>query len=181
MSCSFINQIDNRNFLSPTGFTFSLVKEPKISFFSNSARIPGITLGTAVQPTYLKDIDVPGDKIQYEDFYLKFIVDENMENYLAVHRWITALGFPESTEQFANFVTNEDGTRDDLQQYSDGTLRILNSNFQPTINIKFKDLFPVSLSSLEFESTDDDIQYFTAEAIFKYTVYTINDTFNNQL
>ena len=104
-----------------------------------------------------------------------------MENYLAVHRWITALGFPESTEQFANFVTNEDGTRDDLQQYSDGTLRILNSNFQPTINIKFKDLFPVSLSSLEFESTDDDIQYFTAEAIFKYTVYTINDTFNNQL
>ena len=62
MARAFDNQIQNRNFLAPVGFKFTLAKEPKISFFCNSARIPEITLGNSVQPTYLKDIDIPGDE-----------------------------------------------------------------------------------------------------------------------
>ena len=36
-------QIENRSFLSPTGFKFVLSKAPKVAFFSNYAMIPGIT------------------------------------------------------------------------------------------------------------------------------------------
>ena len=32
-------------------------------------------------------------------------------------------------------------------------------------------MFPTSLTSLEFEAGDTDINYFTAEATFKYTIY----------
>ena len=39
--------------------------------------------------------------------------------------------------------------------------------------MKFKDLFPVFLTSLEFEATDTDVNYFTAEVTFKYTIYEI--------
>ena len=39
--------------------------------------------------------------------------------------------------------------------------------------VKFKDLFPTYLTSLEFEATDTDVNYFTAEVSFKYTVYNI--------
>ena len=46
-------------------------------------------------------------------------------------------------------------------------------NEQSPSNIKFFDLFPISLSSLEFEATDTDVNYFTADAIFRYTVYNI--------
>jgi len=173
MACSFPSQIDNRNFLSPIGFKFTLAKEPKVSFFSNSARIPEINLGTAIQPTYLKDLDVPGDKLTYGDFSLRFLVDENMENYMAVHNWLTGLGFPETTQQFKDLTTNDDGVRDLKEQFSDGSLHILNSNFRDVAVVKFKDLFPVSLTSLEFEATDTDINYFTAEVSFKYTVYNI--------
>jgi len=60
-----------------------LSKEPKVDFFCNSARIPEISLGTAIQPSYLKDIDIPGEKLTYGDFSLRFLVDENMENYMA--------------------------------------------------------------------------------------------------
>jgi len=60
MATAFDNQIQNRNFLSPVGFKFTLAKEPKVSFFCNSASIPEITLGNTVQPSYLKDIDIPG-------------------------------------------------------------------------------------------------------------------------
>ena len=79
MACNFPNQINNRNFLSPVGFKFTLSKNPKIPFFCNSARIPEISLGSAIQPTYLKDLDVPGDRLSYGDFSLRFLVDENME------------------------------------------------------------------------------------------------------
>ena len=74
MAGAFTNQIENRNFLSPVGFKFTLAKEPKVSFFSNSAVIPDITLGTAIQPTYLKDIDIHGDKLQYSDFAFRFLL-----------------------------------------------------------------------------------------------------------
>jgi len=173
MAYNFPNQIDNRNFLSPIGFKFTLAKEPKVSFFSNSARIPEINLGTAIQPTYLKDLDVPGDKLVYGDFSLRFLVDENLENYMAVHNWLTGLGYPETTQQFKDLVTNDDGIRDLKEQFSDGSLHILNSNYRDIAIVKFRDLFPTSLTSLEFEATDVDINYFTAEVSFKYTIYNI--------
>ena len=47
----FGKQLDNRNFLSPVGFEFTLAKYPKVSFMSNSAKIPQITLQTAQQNT----------------------------------------------------------------------------------------------------------------------------------
>ena len=173
MSCNFPNQINNRNFLSPVGFKFTLSKEPKISFFCNSSRIPEINLGNAIQPSYLKDIDVPGDKLTYGDFSLRFLVDENLENYMAVHNWLTGLGFPETTQQFRDLTTNDDGVKDLKLQFSDGSLHILNSNFRDVAIVKFRDLFPTYLTSLDFEASDTDISYFTAEVTFKYTIYNI--------
>ena len=178
MASAFANQIQNRNFLSPVGFRFSLAKTPKVNFFCNSARIPEINLGLAVQPTYLKDIDVPGDKLTYGDLSLRFLVDENMENYMAIHNWMTGLGFPETTQDFKDLTTDSDGQRDLEEQFSDGNLQILNSNFRPVANVKFFNIFPISLTSLDFDATEPDIQYFTAEASFKYTVYNILGTDN---
>ncbi len=174
MARAFANQIGNRNFLSPVGFRFTLAKEPKAAFFCNAARIPEINLGTATQPSYLKDIPVPGEKIEYGDFSLKFLVDENLANYMVIHNWIKGLGFPETTEQFKQ-LTTEDGQRDMKLQFSDGSLHILDSNQKSVGVVKFKDLFPVTLSSLEFDASLTDTNYFTAEATFKYTVYDILD------
>jgi len=181
MASAFANQIQNRNFLSPIGFKFTLAKYPKVSFFVNSARLPEINLGTAIQPNYLKDIDVPGEKLTYGDFNLTFFVDENMENYMTIHNWLTGLGFSETAQQYKDLTTNEEGIRDGKEAFSDGTLRILNSNFRDIALVKFKDLFPTSISSLEFESSDTDINYFTADVTFKYTVYNILDKNGNPL
>ena len=176
MASSLANQIQNRNFLSPVGFKFSLAKEPKVVFFCNSARIPDITLQTNIQPSYLKDLDVPGEKLSYGDLTLRFLVDENMEDYMAIHSWLTKLGFPESAQEYKDLIYDTDNIRDPKRAFSDGSLRILDSNYRETAIIKFLDLFPVSLTSLEFTATDTDINYFTAEATFKYTVYEILGT-----
>ena len=176
MADPFVNQIQNRNFLAPVGFKFTLAKYPKVSFFSNSARIPELSLGTAVQPSYLKDIDIPGEKLTYGDLTIRFLIDENMKNYMAMHNWLKGIGFPETPQQFKDQTTDKDGLRDEKEVFSDGSLHILNSNFKDVAIVKFNDLFPVGLTSLEFDATETDINYFTAEATMRYTVYNIFDT-----
>ena len=174
--CSWANQITNRNFLSGIGFKFNLGKYPKVDFFCNTARIPEITLATVIQASYLKDIEITGEKITYGDLTIQFLVDENMENYKIIYDWITGLGFPETAQQFKDQTTDDDGQREMMEQFADGTLRILNSNFNEIAKVKFLDLFPVSLTSLDFDATSTDVNYFTASATLKYTVYQLTST-----
>ena len=185
----FDKQIANRNYMSPLGFKLILTKTPKVDFLCQSANIPQISMGTAVQPTYLKDIPVPGDKVLYDDLTVRFIVDEKMENYLAIYKWITGLGFPENLGQFDQLRKDDNRTDrligDDGDpryfEFSDATLQVLNSNYKPSVLINFKDAFPISLSTLDFDVTTRDYNYFTAEVSFKYTIFNITDPNNVRL
>ena len=171
---AFGKQIQNRNFLSGVAFKFNLAKFPKVDFFSNSAIIPVLNLELAQQASYLKNIAVPGERLTYGDFTLRFLVDENMENYKSVYDWLTGLGFPETTKEYADIIKDSDGQRDPKEAFCDGTLRILNSNYREVAKVKFSDLFPISLTSLDFDATNTDVQFFTAEATFKYTLYKLS-------
>lgn len=171
---AFPNQIDNRNFLSPIGFRFTLSKYPEVSFFSNKANIPGINFGVAIQPNPYRDLPVPGDKLDYDDLRLEFMVDENMDNYLSIYNWLVGLGYPESMPQIDNLVSNPRyNSKEIINLYSDATLEVLNSNFNTSMKIHFKDLFPTSLNTLEFDATQRDYTYFTGVVTFKYTIFEV--------
>ena len=173
-------ETSNRNFLSIVGFKFLLERCPKVDFLCNQANIPDVSLGVARQATYLKDIPVPGDKLQYGSLTLSFMVDEDMENYLQIYQWITSLGFPESIGQYSD-LRREDrffptiDEEDFFNERSDATLIILNSDYNPHVKIKFKDLFPTSLSGIPFNATTEQQQYYTAQATFKYTIFDVID------
>lgn len=177
-------QPDNRNFLSPIGFKFIVNKAPKVDFYSNYANIPAISLGVANYSRYGKNIDVPGDKMNFDDLRIRFLVDENLENYMEIHNWMTGLGFPYSLEQYSDLAaTSTEPLSKDSSFYetSDGTLQILNSNFNTTAQVIYTQMFPVYLSTLDFDATNTDVNYFTAEATFKYTYYRIVDALGNDL
>ena len=157
-------QIRNRNFLSPIGFKFNLQKAPTVDFFSQSANIPSINLGVAIQSTYLKDIPVPGDKLVFNDFSIRFLVDENLKNYLEISNWMRGLGYPESLDEAIPLNT---------EAFSDGGLVIFNSSMNAIARVNFKDMFPTDLTQLEFDAQNTDINYIVAEATFKYTVFDI--------
>ena len=185
----FDKQIANRNYMSPLGFKLILTKTPKVDFLCQSANIPQISMGTAIQPSYLKDIPVPGDKVLYDDLSVRFLVDEKMENYLAIYKWITGLGYPENIGQFEQLkkddLRTDASVSDDADpryfEFSDATLQILNSNYKSSVLINFKDVFPISLSTLEFDVTQRDYSYFTAEVTFKYTIFDITDPSGNRI
>ena len=177
--------LENRNFLSPVGFKFSLKRAPGVAFFCNQANIPSMDLGIAEQPTYLRNIPTPGDKIEFGDLTLRFLVDEDLVNYMELQRWIRGLGYPESMEEFrelegeAVLPGNFGQAGDNI--YSDGTLQILSSNLVPSFQVVFNDMFPYTLSTVMFDATDTDIEYFTADVSFKYTIYNLPDMENKAL
>lgn len=182
---SLDRQIENRNFLSTVKFKFTLNRSPKISFFANSVNIPAIELGIANQPNYLNDIPVPGDKMTFGDFTLKFLVDEDLKNYMEIQNWIRGLGFPESLQQIYDWQSNNENyerlIKSDINIYSDGTLLINTSNENPNYQVIFSRMFPYRLSELNFDSTNTDEEYFTADVTFKYMMYNIVDKNGNYL
>lgn len=184
--------ISNRNFLSPVGFNFVLMKAREVDFFCQSATIPEISMNTATQATRLRNIPVPGDELYYGNLRIRFLVDENMENYLAVHTWMRKLGFPVNSEEYdfetkdslyqkrkfssdmvEDFRLKEGGSISFNFETSDAALQILSSSYNVVRTVKFYDLFPVTLSTLEFKADDSDIQYLTAEVTFKYLYFDI--------
>tara|TARA_B100000965_G_scaffold131035_1_gene109248 strand:+ start:4241 stop:4846 length:606 start_codon:yes stop_codon:yes gene_type:complete len=171
--------IQNRNFLQPQGFRFQVARAPMITFFGNAVNIPAMTLRTTIQPTAgLKDIPVPGEIIDFEDLTLRFLVDEELQNYMEIQNWMRGLGFPESLQEIYDlqdetYGTTRDGNYGAMNIYSDGTLTVLDAMQNESFKVKFQDLFPFSLSTLQFDATIGDTEYFTAEVTFKYLNYNI--------
>jgi len=179
----FRQQIENRNFLSPTGFHFSVVRAPKVSYFGYQVNVPGLDLGVVDQRNYLSNIPRPGENIEFGDLTLTFLVDENLENYLEIQNWMRGIGFPESLQEIYRWQNQDDPTNypsnykyeNELNLYSDGTLAIYNSSDNPQFKVVFENLFPYSLSPLNFDSQSTDVQYLSATVNFKYTIYNIDD------
>jgi len=192
---SLSRQPTKLDYAAATQFKFNINKLPKVEFFCTSINVPGITLGETSQSTPLKSIPIPGDNLSYGSLNMDFMVDENLENYREIHGWLTGLGFPKSHTQFETFInagsdrfptgnatanSREAGKVDDIgfdvgAQYSDATLMILSSKNNPVIEVRFRDLYPTSLSGLSYDQQAGDTSYLTGSVAFSYLIYEFAD------
>jgi hypothetical protein len=183
LSRNYVNSLPTTyDYLRPNAFKFAIKDIPGVSYTCQSANLPPLAMGFAVQPTPFVDIPRIGDKMSFGDFTIRFLISEDMSNYLELYKWLIALGFPNDYTQFGAFVknkptafplkTNANGEQEVLA-YSDGTLTILDSTNTPKVNIIYKDLFPVSLEALDFDIASAGVEYFTAIASFKYTLFEV--------
>tara|TARA_B100001996_G_scaffold380660_1_gene368495 strand:+ start:100 stop:693 length:594 start_codon:yes stop_codon:yes gene_type:complete len=183
-------QPDKLDYTSPTQFRFGIHQLPKVEFFTVAANIPSITLGDALFPTPYKDIPMMGDKITYDNLTINFIVDEYLENYISLHEWMTAIGFPKSRKQFSDFRANTSNTPEntkgssndigDVQPatgvnalFSDATLTLLSNKNNPVVNVFFRNIYPISLGSLDYNQQATDVEYISVDATFSYQIYEI--------
>ena len=176
------------DYADPTKFKFSITKLPKVEFFTTQASVPGVTLGESIFPTPFKEIPVQGDQLTFDNLEITFIVDEKLENYKELHQWLVGIGFPRARTQFASFRKEEsevfptadsvtgDATRPGRPtgvqaMYGDATLTVMTSKNNPIMEVRFSDLYPVSLGALQFDQQATDITYLTATATFSYKLY----------
>lgn len=166
------------NFLKPNGFRLVIKDLPKVSYTCQAVSLPGIQLGFINQPTPFIDRPIIGDKLTYTDLTIKFIIAEDLSNYLELYDWVTALGFPNDYTEFKAFAASRlnrfpfvgGATNNEVLGYSDGTLTILDSNNNAKTNIILKDLFPVAVDPLNFDTTvsGGSLEYLTSSATFKF-------------
>ena len=178
------------DYSSPTQFRFLINQLPKVQYFTTEANLPGITLDELELGSPLKDLPLLGSKLTYEDLSITFIVDENLENYIEMHTWLTAIGFPKDRKQFSDFRSTTSNTKTstrgeskdigkvgattpETSMTSDAVLTILTNKNNPVVECRFADVFPTSLSGLTYSQNQTDVEYLTAEVNFKYQIYEI--------
>ncbi len=184
------------DYASQTQWRLAFNRVPKTTWFCTTANVPGITLGEAQYATPMSDMFIAGDKLTFETLNITFIVDEELQNYRELWEWITGIGSPVKHTQWSDVLSKGDGltttfsaigTDDQLDSrtasvmqggtstesnlYSDSTLIVYNSKNIPKVEVKFKNMFPTSLSSLEYSQESSDVEYFKASASFRYLYY----------
>ena len=181
------NELD---FASPTQFRFQIQKLPEVQFFCQTINIPGISVDGLTQSTPLNQIAIAGSDLSYEDLTATFLIDEQYRNYREVHDWLKGLSFPENHTQFQNLlsegsdrmprsqsrgVQTESGktypATPDAAIYSDATLSILTSKNNPQLEVRFRDVFPKSISSVQLTTQDTEVNYLVADVTFGYKYY----------
>ena len=176
------------DYSSPTQFKFSINQLPKVEFFTVAANIPGISLPPATYNTPFKNIPTIGEKPEYEDLTITFIVDEFLENYISIHEWVTGTGFPKSRTQFSDFrsatsnsptdaksvsVDKVGSATPDKGMYGDATLTILSNKNNPLVEVRFEDVFPTALGGLDYTQVATDVEYLNIQVTFQYKIYEI--------
>jgi len=179
-------QPDKLDYASPTQFRFGINQLPKVEFFTINANLPGIDAPTIDFATPFKNIPIMGDKLTYENLTITFIVDEYLENYQSLHNWMTGIGFPSDRSEFKTHrdvtsiapaggrttpVDIVSSTTSDKSMYSDAFLMLLSNKNNPILNVIFENLFPISLSGLDYTQGATDVEYMSATASFAYQIY----------
>ena len=155
------------NFLSNIEFRFTIRRLPKVSFFIQTANIPGITAGAAEVPTPFKMTHFAPDKLEFEDLVITCVLDENIESYTETWNWLVDLSNPLNFEGYKKLTESDDGP------YSDATLTILDSKKNAKIELTFEDLFPLSVSTVEFDTKQTSVEPPTVDLTFRYKSYSI--------
>ena len=180
-----------QDYASPTQFRFNIIKLPKVEYFCTAVNVPGISLGgTMSQATRFKDLPIPGDKLTYEPLTMTFLVDENLENFQEIHGWLVGLGFPRDHAEFRNLLSSGNdrfptgnsrvstepgkvkyGAPNTGASFSDATLTVLTSKNNAQLEVRFRNLFPTSLTGLDYNQQSTDVNYLTATVTFSYDIY----------
>ena len=166
------------DYATGTQWRLAFNRLPKMTWFCTAANLPGISLGEATFPTPMHDIFLTGDKLTFENLNITFIVDEELQNYRELWNWLVGMGAPKERSQVLTELKKGDSSvrrkgvsYEESNFYSDATLIIYNSKNIPKVEVKFTDMFPTSLSALEYSQELTDVEYFKASATFRYMYY----------
>jgi len=167
---------ENISYLSPVGFKFLLNKLPNVEYFCQGITLPGVSLMSVPLETPFTRIPFPGDRVEFQDFIVRFIIDEDMLNFREIFKWMQGLGFPDDFDQFKALKTTDPANQGpDSGIKSDATLIVLTGSYTPKIKVSFKDCFPMMLSAVNFDTANEDIMYIQADATFSYRSFDIEN------
>ena len=169
---------DNLNYLSNISFRLTMQDAPSMTWFCQAANVPGVSLEAIDVPTPYVTVPYSGGKVNFEELSVRFIVAEHMKNWIEIYDRIIALGLAEGGENYRLLKAKSDTTQRG-GTVSTLVLTVLTSAMNPQMEFHFYEAFPTSISALDFDSANTDLEYFTATAAFRYSNYEIKNLLNN--
>lgn len=165
---SFLTTIpQNTSILQTTRYTFVVPNLPFAKYFCQSINLPGVTSSEIEVATPYSSTYRHPTKMSFEPFSISFMIDEDLRVWEETYKWIVSLTRPESGKQYIK-------ARDkDNSPYQDGMLTVNTNANVPNLRIKFKNVFPVSLSGIQFGTQNSADNTPTADLTFRYDFFEI--------
>ena len=174
MSKLTTTQPSNINQLNIVSFEVNFSRLPNVEYFCQRVNIPAVILGEAFQPMPFMNLPVEGDTLSFESMNISFILDEDMQNYMEIYSWLTALGFPRDYEQFKTLKPASEAS-EYASMFSDMDIMLQTNKSNPNYKITFNDVFPTSLSSVQFDTSVSALEPIVVDATFNFKgMFNIN-------
>jgi len=144
--------------------TFSRIETTQ--YFCQSVNIPTITLGEVDRVTPFLDMYSPGTKLKYDPLDISFIIDEELQSWKNLYDWFISIADPDG---FGGRSPNRELQQQ--KQFSDATLTILSALNNPILRIEFTNVFPLTMSNINFDTRLSADTIVTCDATFRYQSY----------
>jgi len=168
----------NTDLLQSTKFRVTFNRLPGMTYFCQQANLPGISLTEIPKPTPFVELYVPGEKLMYDTLNITFLVDEDLLGWKQIHDWMRGITFPTDFQEYLNLQTqtaqilNFRSPAQSIQgQYAEAVMTIYTNKNNPNLRVKFFDIFPTSLSTIIFNTSETAENIIAADASFRFTYY----------
>lgn len=151
-----VNKPQNTNPLQPTKFLLSFTEIPDTVYFCQKVNIPGLSTPEIVQATPNINLYRPSTQMTYELLEFDFLVNEDMTAWTQIYDWL-----------------RDNGTGNFRKTNSQATLTILSNLNNPKIRIKYINVYPTSLSSLQLDTTLSAEEHIAATVKFRFDTFEI--------
>jgi len=167
---------ENTNLLQPTKFLLTFDRIPDVQYFCQEVNIPGGTMPQAEMQSPFHNYTVAGLNIQYNPLNIRFLVNEDMSSWKSMYEWFLAISSPVSFDERKKYQNIQNhNIKKPLPSYSDAVLTVLSNLNNPTIRILFHEVFPTTLSDINFDTKVSADHIITAEASFAYEYFEFLD------
>ena len=174
----------NQNLAQVTKFQLNFDRIPYVTFFCQTATLPGLSIKPQVRSTSFIELFLPGNKLTYGNFDVTYVIDEDYRSWESIHDWLRGMAFPTNFKEYVDLqrqtrhpnisFTNNMNIAKDNPQYSDATLTVYTNKNNPHIRYRFKDCFPVSMTEVQLDNTKNADTVLTVGASFKFSYYDVN-------
>ena len=156
MSGAITSHPSTTNLLQPTKYLVTFPEISETMYFCQKANIPGVSLGMAVQQTPNIDLFHSGTKLEYNTFDITFMVNEDLSAWTTIYKWMNDLSSADN-----NYSRRKENRKQAI-------FTVMSNLNNPKFRIKLNDIFPISLSDLDFDTTMSAEEHMLATASFRY-------------
>ena len=133
---------DNLNLARSTRAKIFFQRCPNTNFFCSKFSIPDMSLSPVEIPTSsIKTLNEPGEQFNVSSLNFTLVLDEEYESYLELVRWFQYV--------VRNGVVPE--------SFGNAMVCLYSSEQQPILSIKFWNCYPITIDSLNFETSDNNL------------------------